>query len=118
MVGSSAILLQDLVGQALASFPLASAVIAVELSFCIYESTYLVQIHIRCNVAIPCDLDALRLKKLSVLSARRCSPVLLGSALLRMQRLIAVNRQSFISIWKIQTETLKESELLVRGQSF
>jgi hypothetical protein len=64
-LGSSAIFLQDLVGQALASFPLPTVVIAVELDFRIPESTYLVQIHIRSNArlgAIPYDWDTLRLE--------------------------------------------------------
>lgn len=63
--GSSAIFLQDLVGQALPSFPLPTVVIAVELDFRISDSTYLVRIHIRSNArlgAIPYDWDTLRLE--------------------------------------------------------
>ncbi len=70
-LGSSAIFLQDLVGQAVASFPLAAIVIAVELDFYISESTYFVQIHIRCNAhlgAIPSDLEALKLEIESIVS--------------------------------------------------
>ena len=64
-LGSSAIFLQDLVGQALASFPLAAVVIGVELDFRISESTYLVQIHIHSNAylaAIPYDWGDLKLE--------------------------------------------------------
>jgi hypothetical protein len=60
----SAIFLQDLIGQALNSFPLSTTVTAVELDFCILKSSYFVQIYIRCDVhlAIPNELDALRLE--------------------------------------------------------
>ncbi len=64
-LGSSAIFLQDLIGQALASFPLAAVVIGVELDFRISESMYLVQIHIHSNAdlpTIPYDWDALKLE--------------------------------------------------------
>gem|GEM_PF-6023968 len=45
-------------------------------------------------------------------------PLLLGSALLRMQRLSGIRGQVVIFIWKIQMEVLKERALLARGSPF
>ena len=64
-LGGSAIFLQDLLGQALTSFPWAAVTVAVELDFHVSESTYFVQIHIRSTVrlaVIPYDWDTLRLE--------------------------------------------------------
>jgi len=70
-LGSSAIFLQDLIGQALNCFPLSVVVVVVELDFLLPEGAYSVHINIRCNAhlgAIPPDLEALKLEVESIIS--------------------------------------------------
>lgn len=70
-LGSSAIFLQDLIGQALNCFHLRAAVVVVELDFFLPKSAYSVHVNIRCDThlgAIPSDLEALKLEVESIVS--------------------------------------------------
>ncbi len=48
-LGSSAIFLENLIGQVLQRFPLIAVAVAVELDFSLSESMYFLHIHIRCS---------------------------------------------------------------------